>query len=522
MSTTSASGSAARTQAGARPASRFARNVAVLAGSQVVTWTLSLAWTLFVPRAVGPSGIGELTIAWAVTGVVSTAAGVGVGTLLIKEVARDRERAPSLVGTALLARLLSIPPALLAVGLFVVVGRGGREQSTVIALAAGTMCLGLIVQVFQSALQGIERMEYLAYSDMLNKAVTLVAGIALVLIGFRAVGIMAMMLGVAAVTLMLNLWWSRGKISVDWSGGIASVSPMIVASLPYWTTGLVLAFYMWIDSVMLSLMSSDTVVGWYGVPTRVFNTLLFVPVIISTAALPRLSLAFRQGAIAWLNAARPVLEVVLVLALPVAAGTALIAQSFVSSIYGARFIESIPVLVILALTVPATYFNVIANQFLISCNRQVAWTKVMVVAAVANPAINFFLIRYFQAELHNGAIGAALSLLLTELGMAAAALYLLPPILDAESAARMLRAAAATAGMAGAVWLAGGSGFLVQGFVGASVFVGLALLLRVLSREELRLLRKTAMKVLGRDETRVYSTTKYHGWDDISARPFGR
>lgn len=482
-----------------------------------------MLWTIFVPRALGPAGLGELTIASAVTGLVAVVAGFGVGTLMVKEIARDHRQAAPLVGTALLVRAGLVVPAVAAVGLYILVVRSSGEQALVLWLAAGCMILGLFSQPFQSAFQGLERMEYLAYGDILTKAVMSVAGIALVIIGYRAVGIMAMILAISAVGLLLNVWWSRGTFGIEWRLDRDRIRFLVVGSLPYWTTGLVFTVYLWIDAVMLSAMSPGVVVGWYAGPTKIFATLLFVPAILSTALLPQLSAAFREGAYVLRNAAKPALELVLVLSLPIAAGAALVAQPFIEAIYGPSFAPSVWVLVILALTLPATYFDIIVNQVLVASNRQLAWTKVMVAAAIANPLLNLFLIRYFQEHQHNGAIGAALSLLTTEVGMAIVGLLLLPTVLDAGSVLRLVRAIMATAGMALVVWMLGGYGLIVETGAGAVSFAALAIVLRVLSREELTLLRRTVAKLVARGSGgSEYSTTKYRGWEDISARKLGR
>ena len=390
-------------------------------------------------------------------------------------------------------------------------------------LATGSMVLALFTGPFQSAFQALERMQYLAYADILNKAVASVACIGLVLIGFRAVGVMALGLAIAAVVLLLNIWWSRGKFGIDWAVHLDRIESLVVGSMPYWMSGVVLTFYMWIDSVMLSVMSADVVVGWYGVATKVFTTLLFVPVILGTAMLPRLSAAFRDGVNSMRQAGKPALELVLVLSMPVAAGAALTAQRFIADVYGPTFEPSTWVLIILALTLPATYFNIMASQLLVASNRQMAWTKVMVAAAVLNPILNLFLIRYFQAEHGNGAIGAALSLLATEIGMALVGLLLLPKMLDARSMLRLLRAAAATAGMAFVVWWVSGSGLIIETAAGLITFAVLALALRLLTDEELALLRRTAAKVVTRPAGRSgYGTRQYHGWDEVTARPMGK
>ena len=41
-------------------------NISALAGGQVVTWSMSLAWTLVVSRLLGPAGMGLLVTATSV------------------------------------------------------------------------------------------------------------------------------------------------------------------------------------------------------------------------------------------------------------------------------------------------------------------------------------------------------------------------------------------------------------------------------------------------------------------------
>jgi O-antigen/teichoic acid export membrane protein len=159
------------------------------------------------------------------------------------------------------------------------------------------------------------------------------------------------------------------------------------------------------------------------------------------------------------------------------------------------------------------------NQVLIASNRQVVWTKVMVAGAIVNPLINLFLIRYFQEHQHNGAIGAAMSLSLTEYGMALVGLILLAEMLDAGSVLRLTRAGLATAGMALVVWSLNEFGLAAEIAAGSVTFAVLALVLRVLNREELTMLRGIAGRAMTRGTARA-STSRYRGWEDVSGKKF--
>jgi hypothetical protein len=108
--------------------------------------------------------------------------------------------------------------------------------------------------------------------------------------------------------------------------------------------------------------------------------------------------------------------------------------------------------------------------------------------------------------------------------MALAALVLMQAMLDGGSVLRLLRAVAATAGMAGVVWALSGYGLIVETVAGMFAFAALAVGFRLLTTEEFAMLRRTAARAATRTNGRSgrYSTRHYQGWDDITARPLGR
>jgi len=131
------------------------------------------------------------------------------------------------------------------------------------------------------------------------------------------------------------------------------------------------------------------------------------------------------------------------------------------------------------------YVNTMIYQVLIARRRQMTWTKVMLFASVVNPAVNLVLIPHFQRTDHNGAIGAAWSLLITEAAILAIGLWLIRSVLSPGMGMRVLKAAIATAAMAAtATVVLAHLGLIAAVAAGTVVFVASAWVLRVLSRDE--------------------------------------
>jgi hypothetical protein len=123
----------------------------------------------------------------------------------------------------------------------------------------------------------------------------------------------------------------------------------------------------------------------------------------------------------------------------------------------------------------------------------------MIVAALVNPALNFFFIRVTEHRYHNGAIGAAICLLLTELLVVLVELvFISGRLLSSSSLIRLIRAALATGGMWAVGYSARPLGWYVSLPLAGLVFLVLAWLLRVAGPLEKDALQAGLTKVTAR------------------------
>jgi O-antigen/teichoic acid export membrane protein len=393
---------------------RVARNFGALVGGQLVTWSMTLLWTLIVPRLLGPDSYGKLVAAISVSGVLGLFLGMGTRPYLVREIVIRPDEAPKLVGTAVILRVLVSPLVVCAAIAFAMVAHYKHDQAILLYLAVVVNVATLTMDPMQATFQALQRMKYLAFADIINKTAQSLVGIVIAVAGLGAIGIVSNMAVVACAVLVLNLFWLRRYVRIDLRTNTRLIARMFKESLSFWAAGLFFTIYLWIDTVMLSLMTDSKIVGWYGAATTLFQTLSFIPVLLATAWLPPLVAAFGHGRRRLYETARKPLEVVLVISAPIAAGTAMAAPTMIHILYGTGYAHAAPALVILALTLPPTYVNIITNQVLLAERRQIVCTWVAVAAAVLNPLLNLFLIPATVSRYHNGAIGAALALLLTE------------------------------------------------------------------------------------------------------------
>jgi O-antigen/teichoic acid export membrane protein len=478
------------------------RNAAVLLGAQPVTWSLTLVFMVVVPRSVGAAEWGEWAIGWAVSLIARAALDFGINTVLLKEVAKDRSRAQEYVGAAVAAKLILAAPMLAAVLGFSYIAGYSAHTRLILGIIAVTTAVSFVATPTVLALQALEKMHVNAIGSILTSAVVTV--VAVLLVKFFAAGMVSITLvnfGAIVVGHALQWVWLGRSVRIRPIFRWTLMRTLLVDGLPYWASTVFLTVYVFVDGVLISIFCSPREVGWYGVASQIIATLGFLPYAVTTAVFPALTHNFRndRGEMALL--AGRSFRFLMTVGIPASVGLGLVANSLVLSIYSVPFAPAAPVLTLLALTLLPVFAATLVNGFLIATDRQVQWTWVMAGLCVVNPIINVFTIRYFHATQGNGALGAAVALLATDIATGAAAIWLLPA--ELRGAARsaipaMLRSAGATALMAAVVWPLRYQFVPVPVLAGLATFLAAALALRVFPADEVAILMAVPRRLLSR------------------------
>ncbi|HEY7349042.1 MAG TPA: flippase [Ktedonobacterales bacterium] len=480
-----------------KPKHLILKNTLILFVGQIITLVLSIITAVYVPRYLGPQGTGEIALAGALTSLISTIGALGIGTLMTRDIARDHAKAPDLIGAAIMIRAILSLPSLLFIALIAWVAGYSTHTQVVIYINAVAMIFGFLGGPLQAGFQAFERMKYNTLGGIISECIITFGSIAVVLAGHGVILLSVISTGASLVSLMFFVFWWKPLSSVHLRPNFRLMRYLVVSGLPFWITGIFLTIYVYIDSLMLSFLTSTEVVGWYNVPVGLFGLLLFLPTAVSTAIFPALARTYKTAPREMAKMARRSFNLLACLSLPIAVGGILLAKQFILMVYGLSFGESIPVMMVLAATVVPTYLNILINQFLVATERQIIWTKVMAAACVINPLINVVLINYYQQAYGNGAYGAAWALLLTEGLMTIVGIVILPRrVLGWSNVVSMAKSCSAAGLMALGVWYTQGYFIAIPVAVGMVIYVVAALALGALPREDLQLLEPLVAKAL--------------------------
>ena len=475
------------------------RNAAALGAGQLFTWIMTLAWTLVVPRILGPDGMGMIVTGMSVVAMLQIAMGGGTALYVTREIVVSHERASRIVASASIARLMLIPAFALAIVLWAHFAGYGAQQNLVLYLCGAATAIVLVGEPLASYFQATERMHCTAILLAINKASQGLAGIVLAVLGFGALGFAACWVVTAGIVIVLGLRWVRRYLHIEWRTTRRDLAEMFRGSATYWAGGLFFTIYAWIDTAMLSLMTNPTVVAWYGVPMRLWGTFLIIPSLASSVFLPKLVAANERSRGELERVARGPVELAFVLSLPVATAIAVAAGPGMRLIYGPSFARAAPVLIILGLNLIPMYLNVMLGFVCIAANKVGRWNWLLAGATVFNPVVNAILIPYTQHRFGNGAIGAAIALALTEALIACGGVAIVGRrIVGLSTLKRFGRMALACGGAWLTVELLSGIGPVVSLAAGLVALPVLVILCGAITREERRWIRSFTGRLVRR------------------------
>jgi O-antigen/teichoic acid export membrane protein len=474
-------------------ARRIFKNSAATFSLRILVKALDMVVLFVLAGTLGAATLGDYDLAALLVGqylVVFTEFGLGV--LLTREVAREPGAARRLFGVTLSLRLLliglgAVPAALLVVGLYGLLGQLGLGKAMTPAgqQAIAVLLLTLLPGAYSGAVTALynagERMEVPALIELVTAALNFLARIAAITLGLGILGLAWAAVAVSCITAAIFFGLQRRDFfppALAWDR--AEMRALLPLALPLMLNNLLSAIFFRFDVFIVRAFGgtqAELLVAQYTRPYQLLNLALIVPPAVTFAVFPLLARRAAGERAALADAQDRTLQLLIILAFPMAMGLALLAHDLIWLFTRSQFGDyqpSVAVLAILAWFLPLSFANGLLQYVLIAVNRQAAITRAFLIGAGFNLIANLLAIPATSLLLGRpewGLYAAAAITILSEL-----VLYLVfRPLLAGEGLAPRLLAMAWRPALAA---LAMGAAMLaVMGLVGGwpgSLLAGLA------------------------------------------------
>lgn len=477
----------------------IAKNAGVMMVSQIITWSLSFLIIITQPRYLGPHAVGQLAIASSLWLIIGVLMGFGMDIHLFKSIALAPNRVGELVGTSIIMRCLLYVPGVLLSFLSLYLFGYPIEIFYISSIIGVTTFVSLMSSPLGAALNGLERMEYNSLVSVVNKFVSTGLILLFVFLGFNVYWIAAVDLFVSIVNLCILFYFSRKYFRIELRLPATDRWAMLRASSPFLITSFTMIAYHQIDNLIVSRLVSIDSAGWYRTAQNLAGTLMFLPYIASTVLFPILSRSYAAGQGQMAPIARRSFDLMILLGIPIGLGTMLIARPMILLLLGEGFAPSGEILELQGLVLFVIYLNTMLGQLIISTERTSRWNVVMIAVTVLTLPLDLFLMPWTERVLGNGGLGGVISYAITESVMLAATILLLPKNTFAWSNLRtVVLTMVAGLGMVAASWWFRDSYMILSVLVGAVSYFALVMLLRILSPEDMGLLKAGMGQVLAK------------------------
>lgn len=461
-------------------------NTAIMLVAQLITWSATLVTTAVLGTWLGAAGFGTLYLAMSFGLLFSVLVEFGLNQQLVRAIARDRELAGPYLVNALAIKLALAVVAYLAIIALIYLLDYSAEARRVIAVYSLVLAWSGIATTFTAVYQGTQQVIYAAIGSVIEKVLICILAVVLLSLGFGVTAMAAVFVaGAAASALWQGLCLRRVahiKLQID----RAVMGMLIRSAIPffaYWVLG---SLYYRLDTILLSKLTDETVLGWYGAAYRLFDTLVFLPSIVASAILfPILSQLSAQSRPALRQAMAKGLDIILIVGMPISVGLFTLADPIIRLIYRQpEFVNAVPALQWLAIGLLLLYVNSILGVTLVSLNEERKLTLVAGLALGLNLGLNLALIPLFQH------VGAAATTVATE-GFILAYLLAVTPrdLLGRSTLGVLAKAGISSAAMGLVLFALQGQSLALLVPLGVAVYALMGFMLRLVPLEDIRIIR---------------------------------
>lgn len=403
------------------------KNVAVLSFTRVITTSSTLLLMVFLPRYLGAVGYGRLYLGQSIVGIFALLIEFGGNYSIMKAVARHPDETGSIFVNSIGVRVFLWVVSFALMMIYAMSVGYPTDVVLIVGISGvGSMWAGFN-NVIGNCYRGVELMKYPSFAAIAETVFIATAGITALLLGVGPVGYATIsVLGTLSGSIVLARFrWTlfASLPRVDWSKAIA----MLKEGLPYFLNTVFGVIYYRIDTVMLSLLAPEQVVGWYAASYRFFDSLMVIPVVFTVSIFPVMSRRWGTNAAVESLMMQKSLDVILMTAIPMAIGAFAFSPQIIHIFFGATDYEpSIMILKIFSVGLILLYVDFILGTVLLSSDQQNKMLRMGFLAIFVNVGLNYLMIPYAQERLGNGGIGSAVATLATELFVMANMLSLIP------------------------------------------------------------------------------------------------
>ncbi len=381
---------------------KHTKNIGWMFFARIATMVVTFIATTYIARHLGPKNYGELSYAISFTSIFSFLASLGIDQILYRDLIKYPEKRNEYLGSAISLRVLaSIVTSAICVGAAFLFS--SKDVSLLLIFIISLTYFFSSFQLLSTEFQADSNSKYPSIFSFFVVLILNILKITVVVFDKGVIYLAGIILlepilySIAYFYLRTKFYGTINKLKFNKTIAISILKdsfPLIFASAFY-------VIYARIDQVMIKYMLDATSVGLYDAAVRISELSYFVPNIIVAALFPAIINAKKSSDELYYKRLKKLLYSLAIMSTLIAIVTTFLSRELILIIFGAKFIEALPVLRIYVWSNIGAALNLFVQQVLVAENLTKHISVTTFCGMIVNVVLNIYLIPKY------GMVGAA-------------------------------------------------------------------------------------------------------------------
>ena len=377
----------------------IAKNTFWLFSGEISSRILRAAIVIYAARVLGAEGWGIFSYAITLAAFFTIFSDIGLSAILTRESAKNPELRSQYLSTSFFLKLILMTLSVILI-IFV------APLFTKIAAAKELLPIVAMILVFDglrefgfSLNRAMEKMESEAFTKTITNVLIVAFGFLFLTLSKTAASLAWSYTLGSAIGFFIMVWTLRSYFKDIFSNFSKKLLwPIFSAAWPFALSGLLGGIMMNTDTIMLGWWRTAEEIGFYGVTQRIIQMLYTLPGLLTMSIFP----TFARLAINDNKKFREVLEksigISLLFGIPLIFGGIILGGNLITALFGNEYIPATTTFQILLITLILIFPGMFISNAVFAYNQQKNFIVFLILGAMGNVILNYFLIPKYGIE----------------------------------------------------------------------------------------------------------------------------
>ncbi len=237
----------------------IAKNTSYLTFALILQKVISFTYFTLLARNLGAENLGKYYFAISFVTIFGVFIDLGLVNVLTREIAKRKDEAGKLLGSVVTIKLPLAIIALISVVFTINILNYPSLTKNLVYLVSICMIADSFTNTFFAVARGFHNLLFESISSVLFQLIVMVLGLSAVYMGMNLIWIMGAMVIASIFNFSYSsiIIWKKIKVKIKPNLDKPLIKAVISLAIPFGLFALFQRFYMYFDSVLLSIMAGD-------------------------------------------------------------------------------------------------------------------------------------------------------------------------------------------------------------------------------------------------------------------------